>query len=64
VIGTEQRFEERLQRSEREIRTPAMQAGIDRKAADAAEDLLFENSRSGIVRDRVRVRLPGNIVLY
>ena len=37
---------------------------IDPKAANAAGGLLLGNSLSGIVRDRARVRLPGNIVLY
>ena len=51
-----------------EIRAGTSDAGhagrIVRKAANAAGDLLLSNSLSGIVRDRARLRLPGNIVLY
>ena len=51
-----------------EIRAGTSDAGhagrIDGKTAKAAGDLLLGNSLSGIVRDRDRFHLPGNIVLY
>lgn len=41
-----------------------MQAGLTGKRVTPRGDLLLGNGLSGIVRDRARVRLPGNIVLY
>ena len=50
-----------------EIRAGNSDAGhtgwFDRKAADVTEHLLFENYLSGIVRDRLCVRLLCHIIL-